>query len=257
MQGIEDLRGVHAGSDVWVIGASAALDFFPEAFFDERVTIGVNHVSELFPVKYIVSKADAESSAGAVERMARAHPETTFVVSRHEYGKLSRPEVEIPLMNVRVFSHRHNRSEAFSAASDIPVEEDHLLVSQSTFGSAMHFGAVLGARSLFLVGNDGGLLEDRLYSRGYPRPSHRQPSTRPWSRFFRRKARISEWDARVLEVSVRQSDEIGESLGRMYGCSVVNVLPFPTLRLGGRKFASSYAAINDRADSSRGSRLLS
>ena len=45
---IEELRGIHTGEEIWVIGSGPSLDDYPINFFKDKVCIGVNWVFSVF-----------------------------------------------------------------------------------------------------------------------------------------------------------------------------------------------------------------
>ena len=45
---IEGLRDIHAGEDIWVIGAGASMDDYPIDFFADKICIGMNNVYSAF-----------------------------------------------------------------------------------------------------------------------------------------------------------------------------------------------------------------
>jgi len=45
---LEDLRDLHEGEEIWVIGAGPSLDAFPLDFFIDKICIGVNWVFSVF-----------------------------------------------------------------------------------------------------------------------------------------------------------------------------------------------------------------
>jgi len=45
---IEDLRDIHTGEDIWVLGAGPSMDEYPTDFFEDKICIGVNWVFSAF-----------------------------------------------------------------------------------------------------------------------------------------------------------------------------------------------------------------
>ena len=48
MKYLEDLRNIHKGEEIWVIGAGPSLDAYPLDFFKDKVCIGMNWVFSVF-----------------------------------------------------------------------------------------------------------------------------------------------------------------------------------------------------------------
>jgi len=69
MKNIEELRNIHKGKEIWIIGLSPKLDNFPDNFFDDKISIALNKAFIAFPncnyilfsdkreAQYIVTKA--------------------------------------------------------------------------------------------------------------------------------------------------------------------------------------------------------
>src|SRR5438874_647953 len=53
---ITELKGRHAGADIWLIAAGPSLNYVAPAFFEGKVTLGVNDVYRRFPCSYLVRR---------------------------------------------------------------------------------------------------------------------------------------------------------------------------------------------------------
>jgi hypothetical protein len=217
---LNDLRGAHAGEDVWLVGSDASVGHFGDGFWAERTVIGVNRVPLHLPARYCVTKYD-----GGLEwllHLASSMPDTVVVTSRHQYGSLNQPAVPAGVPNnVVVFEHRENQVAQFNA--DVHIPDDTLLVSYSTAGSGMHLAAWMGARTVFMVGVSGGSFGGASHVSGYyPEGTSGGP---------------------LSEMS-RQTQSIADRLTVMYGTQFVTVLPWANMRLGGTTFTADYGRLN-------------
>ena len=41
---IDSLKDVHKNQDIWVIGAGSSMNYVDPSFFDNKITVGLNHV---------------------------------------------------------------------------------------------------------------------------------------------------------------------------------------------------------------------
>jgi len=219
---LTDFDGAHAGEDVWVVGSDASVAMFPDGFWEGRTVVGVNAVPRHIPCRYCVTKADNDSDSSWVQKQAAEVPQTVHVVSKYPNGDHRRPEAGVTGPNVVVFDHWTNKVDRFDASFDVPDDERKLLVSWSTLGSAMHFAARLGARTVFMVGVSGGSFGDATNLPDY-NPNGAGP----------------------IDGMSRQTQPIANRLRAMYGTEFVTVLPWANLRCGGTKFRSDYGRLND------------
>lgn len=216
-------QGRHRGEDVYVLGAGASLNYMDREYFGGRVVVTVNEVAQTWGIvpSYIVLKEHAES----VKLAAQSFPETPLIVSRHAYGDPHRgfpPIDETPLVmlpNLYVFEHGPNRAAAFDVSRDWPANPDEMVVSMSTITSAMHFAAYLGARTIHLVGCEGGKKGDSTHFAGYgqvERSLGYDVAGRDW-----------------LRMAEPQSRAVKHALEARYGVRVYTLSPFLDFRLRG------------------------
>ena len=221
---LEDLRGRHAGEDVWVVGSDSTVELFGPDFFDGRTVVGINLASNLIPVTYTVTKADGEASHGVYQGLAEKRPDMVTVTSKREQGWYREPLVQIP--GAVVFDHHDNPAEGFDPARHVPTEPGWLLVSQSTSGSALHFAAFLGARTVFTVGIHGGRFGAQAHSVGYYETD--QGNTHDVT----------------YRIGAAQVGGICRKLTELYGTRFVTVLPWGNLACDGTSFRADYGTIN-------------
>ena len=214
----------HIGKDVWVVGSDASLSGFGPEFFVGRTVIGVNTVCRLVPVTYTVTKADWNHKTGWLDEQVAWRPDIPTVCSRHEQGIYAYPQVTTP--GVTLFDHIDNPSHAFSAQAHIPTD-GKLLVSQTTGGTALHLAALMGARTVFVIGMSGGTFGGRRNGDGYV-----SPGATPTS------------NGKTVEIGAEQMQAIADRLTGLYGCEFVSVLPWANLRLGGTRFESPFGRLN-------------
>lgn len=216
--GIAQFRGVHAGQDVYILGAGPSLNYLDPAFFDGKTVVAVNSSARTFGIRpaYVVVKEHVEEAVPN----AQAFPDVPIICSRGPYGNADQAWPEFDQPNVYVYDHLPNRATEFDAIRDWPTDPDSLVVSMSTITSAMHFAAYSGAANILVVGHDCGRLGDDLYVTGYP---DAEPAWMP------------EW----LQSIERQSLAVKRELVRRYGCRVYGLSPFITPNLDGVAYRGS------------------
>ncbi len=55
MKPVSELYGSHAGEDIYVVGTGASMRVFPESFWADRTTIGLNFAWRIAPVRYALT----------------------------------------------------------------------------------------------------------------------------------------------------------------------------------------------------------
>ena len=53
---INELKNIHEGEDIWVIGAGSSMDYVDSSFFENKISISVNQMYEHFPCEYVVGR---------------------------------------------------------------------------------------------------------------------------------------------------------------------------------------------------------
>ena len=53
---IQELKDIHKGEDIWVIGAGSSMNFVDSSFFENKICISVNQMYEKFPCEYVVGR---------------------------------------------------------------------------------------------------------------------------------------------------------------------------------------------------------
>lgn len=211
---ITELKDIHKNEDIYVLGSASSMDYVGKDFFKNRITIGCNYLFKHFPITYTVAK---ELHQPAVTDAAKV---SKVILSQHPCGDLNiesellRTDLTIPHY---IFSHKQNQCSIIDWSV---IGTDEIVVSWSTITSAIHIAAYMGARSVFLMGVDGGRLEGRLNFRGY---NPDESETEGW---------YKEWIPNILPATLTLRDKLYE----VYGCRVMLVSPFLNFKLEGHQF---------------------
>jgi hypothetical protein len=213
---LDDVAGTHEGADVYVIGSGKTLDYYDPAFFDNKLTIGVNEgwSLRLDRVDYMVTKYhDTALEWVGSERVG------TIVVTRGLRGHRTMQ----PLTDDRMLVVNHNENTVERWDGDWP--DDGLVATHSTITTAMHLAAVLGVRNIVMVGADCGVLDEETNLGDYNDGSRHLQFAMFGS--FEKQNRI-----------------VANILRDKYKANVVSLLPFVTPNMEGHTFRSHAGVLN-------------
>lgn len=212
MKPFDWLRGRHRGSDIWIVGSGASLNHVDPAFFDGKVTIGINQVYRRFKTTYLIRK---DGHLFASEAVASGIP---LIVSEYDCGNYANARNEI--VDAFVFQHADNGDGQPPDLSVIGTEK--IVVAFSTLGSAMHVAAEMGAANIILCGVDGGTLDGQFQFAGYaPTEADRG--------FYRR----------FIAETMEHTRTLRDALQKHYGCRIYSLNPFLGLTTDGHGFVPS------------------
>jgi hypothetical protein len=215
---LQDFAGKHAGETAFVIGSGKSLDFYDASFFADRLTIGINHgwAEKLDRVDYMVTKyhSGAHDWVGS-DRVG------VVVVTKHDRGHLYLETLQDNRM--LVVDHNDNTMEAWGG--EWP--DSGLVATHSSITTGMHLAAVLGVKSIVMVGADCGTFDDETNRDGYGVSRNDNQKQVPWFRGFD-----------------RQNVIVANILRERYGINVVSLLPFVTPNMEGHRFESHAGVLN-------------
>ncbi len=210
---IKELKNLHQNEDIFVLGSAASMDFVGKDFLKDRISIGCNFLFKDFPVKYTVAKelhAQDVKNASLVSKV---------ILSKHPCGNLSYEPDKIPKptdVDYYTFEHRQNQCGIVDWSV---LGTDEIIVSWSTITSAIHIAAYMGAKSIFLMGVDGGVLNGKVN----------------YSTYFADESKVDwykEWIPKILPTTL----ELRDRLYDVYKCRVMLVSPFLNFKLEGHRF---------------------
>lgn len=159
---VSDLKNIHRGEDIYVLGSGPSMNHFNNAFFNNKIAIGINRVCGYIKCDYTILK-DIEglkevrdsSHSGKIVASEYAH-------GNYECGLNVKDSVDF------FFRHEHNKPPNHSPdLSAISKDSDKIVVSYSTITSAMHLAAYMGAKNIFLCGHDCCEIQGKAWIDGY------------------------------------------------------------------------------------------
>jgi hypothetical protein len=217
---LDDVAGTHEGETVFVIGSGKTLDYYEPAFFRDKLTIGTNQgwSLKLDRVDYMVTKYHPVAT-----EWVESDRVGTMVVTRGLRGHRNMQ----PLTDDRMVVVDHNENTVERWDGEWP--EQGLVATHSSITTAMHLGAVLGARSVVMVAADCGTLDDDTNSEGHVNERDHNPED-VW------RMKFQSFD--------RQNQKVANILRERYGVAVMSMLPFVTPNMEGHRFVSHAGALN-------------
>lgn len=208
---IRELKNIHKGLDIWVIGAGSSMNFVDPSFFKGKITIGVNHVYIKFKCDYLIRK----ENKGIKEAY-----ETGSVLIVSEYNRAGNSNRKLNEIDGDYFYFKHLPSKNTEIDFSI-VGTDKIIVSWSIITSAIHVAAYMGAKNIMLCGHDCGMLDGKNNFNGY---------------YENLSNRTIEWYSSYLKKIEDQTVQVKKKMKEIYSCNVYSLNPFVSLNLEGHKF---------------------
>lgn len=211
MDNISKFKDIHKGEDIYVVGSGPSCDYIDPNFFKNKISIGTNQTYRKFDTKYIVRKEH-----GLLLDTVN-NSKSTIIVAKKDCGGKKAIDITQNIDRVYYFDHLLNRHDIDLKAFDL---ENHLVVSDSTITSSIHFAYHLGAKNIILVGVDHGLLDNKMTFDGYYKDIKETP-WRDWSQYV-------VW----LNKLERDSVVLKKKLNSL-GVNVYSINPFINFKLEG------------------------
>lgn len=209
-RGIKELKNIHKGQDIWIIGSGASMDFVDPSFFEGKITMGVNAVYCKFKCDYLVRK----ENKGIKEAYESG---SKLIVSQYNRGVEHRKQNEVD-GEYWYFKHLSNKQTDIDFSI---VGTDKIIVSWSTITSAIHIAAYMGAKNIILCGHDCGMVDGNSNFNGYY--SNLSDQKNDW---------YSNWIREIEDQTIQVRDKMKE----VYSCNIYSLNPFASLNLEGHKF---------------------
>lgn len=218
---LSEIRGRHAGADIYLIASGKSMDHVDPAFFEGKVTVGVNQSFRRVPPSYVVVH-----NAFFYEECYLWAAENNVPLLTVKYGFMNPrrrirqvpPPVDTP-PPVYLFDCRYPIE---CDGMDLSVVgTDEIVGGRSTLLTGIHICAYLGAKNVILCGADGGLLDGESHFVGY-REGNATPN-------------IDNFPAWLRTVEP-QVIALRRRLYEVYGCRVYSLNPFVNFGLEGHQY---------------------
>lgn len=207
---IDHLKNSYQNKDIWIIGSGAALNYFPSSFFDDKVTIGINRVARYVKCDFSILKHLENPSEITNSKFLPPHHKLIISEmsggSGGEGGGYPNPIVK----NALYFKHFNKIPHQIPKTDSISKDSSRLVASWSTLTSALHFGAFLGAKNLFMLAANGELIDGEPNVKGYYDNIKPHQNT---------KEGYTLWLSKIQS----HTQEVCNKLKTEYGCNIYNI----------------------------------
>lgn len=216
---IDELKGIHKGHDIYIIGSGPSLQYYEPSFFLNKICIGINYAHKFVQCEYTVQK-DIVTQRQFDE-----------VCDSIKYGTLITTEFYHELDTNELIDHKYNTEKTYYICPIAPNKgtldmdyfgTDTMVQSHMTVTTVVNIAYYLGAANIILVGIDGGLLDNKTNIEGY----YEQPTDEQKKHFAKSYSHpYAETDLRRLRDELKKRN-----------CSMVSLHPFIGLGREGHKF---------------------
>jgi hypothetical protein len=167
MENISKFKNIHKGEDIYVIGSGPSCDFIDSSFLENKISVGTNQTYRKFNTDYIVRKEHS------LLKTTLDNSNSKVIVAKLNCGSGVPIDTKKNINKLYYFDHLINVSKIDLKAFNKP---NHLVVSDSTITSSMHFAYHLGAKNIILIGVDHGILDGQHTFKDY----YKNISETPW-----------------------------------------------------------------------------
>ena len=221
MPNLKDFENKHNGETIWIIASGKSLDYIDDAFFNDKITVGVNQVFKKFVTKYLVRKEH-----DYMDEILKLDLNTIHFISRGDCGghtKLIKYNSNLYNMNnVVIYDHDINK------INSVSLNDNKLIVSGSTITTAIHLAAHMGAKYIILVGHDCGTLDGENNFFNY--------HTKETISLAHGKDNPNKNYKNWLKIIEDQTIKTKKLLKEKYGCEIYSLNPFINFGLEGHKY---------------------
>ena len=216
---IQELKDIHKGEDIWVIGAGSSMNFVDSSFFENKICISVNQMYEKFPCEYVVGRdLQVTERWDDTIKDLRNHPTIKFLYSTLHQG-YGTPN-DVPLSD-NFYSFESGVNHDIRGLECIGT--DRMVAVRTTLNTCMNLAAHMGAKNIMICGKDEGKIDGKLYVDDYVKPHWRDSQN--WSG-------IEHW----LYLTSKNTRMIRDRIKEVYGCNIHSLNPFINFKLEGHKY---------------------
>ena len=216
---ITELKNIHKGEDIWIIGAGSSMDYVDKSFFDNKICIGVNQMFQYFPCAYVVGR-DLQVRVRWDETVKELsnRKDIKFLYSRHHQGHGGENPI-IPSDNFYEFESGIN--------DDIKglecIGTDKMVAIRTTLNTCINIAGYMGAKNIMICGKDEGKINGNLYYRGYVKD--KWPDAGNWNG-------IEHW----LYLTEKNTMMVRDRVKEVYDCNIHSLNPFINFKLEGNDY---------------------
>lgn len=215
----EGFRDAYKGADVYVLASGASLGFFDPDIFADKVCVCVNNVGKTLGLASYFTVTHYHLDA---VNNARWRPDLPVIAPTADLGAGGPEEWRggaITEPNIYFFDTNPQMFGAFDPDRHWPTDPEWLAAGPTSLHMTMHFAAYLGAKTIWLVGADCGLVDGASNVNGY------RPGDNP----------MQVWQDALPRVA---------NVLRSKGVRVHSLNPFVNFALEGHAYRSPHCSIN-------------
>lgn len=211
MANLSDLKNLHPGETIWVLGSGPSLNFIEREFFDDKICVTVNAVGATYGLRSFYGYSNYHFPAGR-----ETFGEGLIVAVTLARDTLTQNPWPGEVPDDVALSEAHSYAPPGSSWDPykMPPPEGQIVYGSSSIHGGIHLAAHLGAKNIVLVGADCGLIDDEVNVATYPLPTEVY-SLRVWNEHTQI---LKRW------------------LAENYGVRIYSLNPFINLNLEGHQF---------------------
>jgi hypothetical protein len=168
---LSELKNIHKGQTIWVLGSGPSLNFLDASFFADKIVVATNFTGQALGIKpaYVFSHYHNDLSevlpeSGIGVTLAKSH------ITGEPFPDSDNPKIVL----VEQDSYTPP-GESWDPFTTHPPRADSLAYGSSSLHGSMHLAAHLGAAFIVLVGADCGTIDGEHRVAGYV------PGQTPWA----------------------------------------------------------------------------
>jgi len=218
---IRELKGIHKGEDIWVIGAGPSMNFVDPSFFENKICISVNQMYEKFPCEYVVGRDfNSRDRWEPTIKDLKGRDDIKLLYSEFNkgYGRTRNMDWVWMFLSDNFYE--------FESGEDHNLDNigtDKMVSIRTTLNTCLNIAAYMGAKNIMICGKDEGTIDGKLYVDDYTKKDWIDSEN--WGE-------IKRWLAKTEHTTKKTKDKLIE----VYGCNVHSLNPFINYKLEGHEY---------------------
>lgn len=161
---LTDLRGLHRGETIWVVGSGPSLETTAPEFYDDKTVVSINMSAFYYGIKNFVIASNYSRHNQVMQDMCDQHPEFLMVTPDNDLTQPDNGPTHPTLDNNLTFRAKRP---AWDPEHHWPDDPDVLVCGGNSSAIAMHLAAYMGCAEMRLVGVDMGQVGGKDAYTGY------------------------------------------------------------------------------------------
>jgi len=186
MKYINEFKNKHLNEDIWVICAGSSMNYVDPSFFENKTTIGLNHVGVKYKTNYTVIKDLVVNGFNELANCENPPFNSDYVIASEwdkGYGYTLNTDITLnktyEKYQDKFYFFKHIKN-GHGNTTAIKKDSDMLFISTSTITTAVHFAGYMGAKNIMICGHDLLAIDNKLYFDEYTKKSN-QGTQKYWN----------------------------------------------------------------------------